>query len=171
MEAAKLRRQHSGASSILIPVLVKSPQMREYYTRLHSPVNRWQVAMFFVVFQLGNDSASGSTISNPLSKPEAIKLLNVSPSWLTVGPRFAPARILTREVPPSRTHQPFFVSPRIINRSDFAIFLSPGKCLVPSEIFVKIFGASTLEYAVENDVGTRACASLKPTLCLSVICS
>jgi hypothetical protein len=125
--------------------------------------------MFFVVFQLSNNGTGWPAISYPFPKPKAVELFNVAPSWLTVGPLFAPSRILTVEIPTIWPHQPLFISLRIIKRSDLTVFLSPGKCLVPSEIFVDIVGACALEDAINNEVRARTSSPIKPTLCFSGI--
>jgi hypothetical protein len=121
------------------------------------------------MLQLCNNGTGWAAISYPLPKPKAIKLLNVLPSWFGVSPFFTPARVTTREVPPSGTHQPLFVGLRVIKSSDFSVFLSPSKCLVPGKILVIILGAVAFEDNVDNKIGARSRPPIKPSLCLSGI--
>ncbi len=120
--------------------------------------------MVFVVLQLGDNGTSGTTIGDPLSKMEAVKLLYVPPSWFTIGPRFAPAGIFEGEIPALGAHQPLFINFRIVESSDLTVLLRPRFRLVPGEILVEILGASALEDAVDNKVRTGASAPVEPTL-------
>ncbi len=125
--------------------------------------------MFLVVFQLCNNSSGWTAISNPLTEPEAVKLLNILPSWFTVSPCFTPAGVFAGEVPTFGTHQPLFVNLRIVESSDLTVLLRPRFRLVPGEVLVEIVGAVALEYDVNNEVRARSCAPFKPAFGLSAI--
>jgi hypothetical protein len=169
-EAAKDRLQHSGASSLmaLIPISLKSLQVRKYYTTFHSSVNRWKLTVVLKVLQLRDNSTGRTTIRNPFSEPEAIKLLNIPPGRILMHPSLTVPVIFFFKVP-RLPHDPFFILTGIIDGKFLRVFLRARFCLVPSVVFVKIAGASTAKHYIENYERATSCAPFKPPFGFPVI--